>query len=268
MLKQAGWNNLKNILCIRLDNLGDVLMTTPAIRALKEQMPGRRITLLSSRAGSTIARYVREIDDIIVFDTPWEKNPDPAARHFAHNLVEQLKQRNFDAAVIFTVYSQNPLPAAMLCYLAGIPRVAGYCRENPYGLITHWIPDEEPVYEIKHEVTRQMDLVKFLGMEAHDDSLSLSVPENTILDTMNRLLKTGIDPDKKWVIIHPGVSEAKRQYPVELFAEAAKTILEDEDMQILLTGTEAEKELTEHIQQTVGPGVFNLAGMLSIGELC
>ena len=59
-------------------------------------------------------------------------------------MVRKLRARRFDGAVIFCVFSQNPLPAAFLCHLADIPLRLAYCRENPYKILTHWIPDPEP----------------------------------------------------------------------------------------------------------------------------
>jgi ADP-heptose:LPS heptosyltransferase len=67
------WQAAVNPLAARLDSLGDVLMTRPAIRALRESRAGRRITLLTSRAGAEVARFVPEIDDVIEFDAPWMK---------------------------------------------------------------------------------------------------------------------------------------------------------------------------------------------------
>src|SRR5690606_22825058 len=81
-------------------------------------------------------------------------------------LVDQLKQYRFDGCVIFTVYSQNPLPAAMLAWMAGIPLRLAYCRENPYQLLSHWVPDDEPYSQIRHQVVRDLELVKHIGAEA------------------------------------------------------------------------------------------------------
>ena len=69
------WQKARNLLCVRLDSLGDVLMTTPAIRALKDAAPGRRITLLASSAGAQAARYVPDIDRVLPYDAPWMKPP-------------------------------------------------------------------------------------------------------------------------------------------------------------------------------------------------
>src|SRR4051794_30317380 len=121
--EQHTWANAKNLLAIRLDTLGDVLMTTPAIRALKEARPGRRVTLLTSPPGAAVAPLLPEIDECIVYDAPWLKATAPRAdSRPEYAMAERLRDGGFDATVIFTVYSQNPLPSAFLCYLAGFPR--------------------------------------------------------------------------------------------------------------------------------------------------
>ena len=82
----------------------------------------------------------------------------------------RLRRRSFDAAVIFTVYSQSPLPAALLCHLAAIPLRAAFCHENPYQLLTDWVRDPEPALE-RHEVERQLALVTELGFSPADASV-------------------------------------------------------------------------------------------------
>lgn len=139
------WQSSRNLLCIRLDSMGDVLMTTPAIRAARQSTPHHsRITLLTSSSGAAAARLVPEIDDVIVYDAPWNKMSDPPASNKSdHDMIHCLRARGFDAAIIFTVFSQNPLPAALLCYLAGIPLRLAHCRENPYHLLTDWVPETD-----------------------------------------------------------------------------------------------------------------------------
>jgi ADP-heptose:LPS heptosyltransferase len=155
-----GWQNARNVLCVRLDSMGDVLMTSPAIRALKAAAPERRVTLLTSRAGEAAGRLVPEVDDVIVYDAPWVKVPQAAESSAPeHAMIAGVRARRFDGAVIFTVYSQNPLPAAMLCYLADVPLRLAHCHENPYRLLTDWVPDPEPGFLVRHETRRQLDLV-------------------------------------------------------------------------------------------------------------
>jgi len=66
----GAWGEHENVLCVRLDTIGDVLMTTPALRALRDQRAGRRITLLTSRSATVAARMVPEIDRVMAYDAP------------------------------------------------------------------------------------------------------------------------------------------------------------------------------------------------------
>lgn len=63
------WSDCKNILCIRPDNMGDLLMSSPAIRALKETFESK-ITVLTSSMAKGISRLIKEIDEVIVYDFP------------------------------------------------------------------------------------------------------------------------------------------------------------------------------------------------------
>lgn len=264
---KADWSGYKNLLCVRPDNLGDVLMTSPAMRALKESVPERKITLLTSRAGKHIAEHIPEIDACIEFDIPWYKHENTGSAHDLLRVVEEIKACKFDAAVIFTVFSQNPLPTAMLCYMAGIPRIAGYCRENPYKLITDWVVDNEPLYVVKHEVARQLDLVKTLGAESRNHSLSLSVSRQVLVELPIKLKSMGVNINEPWLLLHPGASEVKRQYPVEFFAETTKMIAHELGYQVLLTGVNSERNLADCITRICGERAVSLMGMLSLGEL-
>lgn len=259
------WDSYQSVLCVRPDNMGDVLMTVPAIRALKQSVPDRKITLLTSSVGAAIARLIPEIDDVIVFDVPWVKNDaahDPAS---IFTVVGQLKGR-FDAAVIFTVYSQNPLPAAMLCYLAEIPHVLGYCRENPYQLINCWVPDTEPLEEIRHEVDRQLDLVATIGAQTEDKKLSLQLTVEE-REAVREKLAQHIDLQRPWLILHAGVSEDKRLYPADKYTEAMRELVQ-RGYQIVLTGSLSEHDYVETLREGIGDGAYNLAGAFSITELC
>jgi ADP-heptose:LPS heptosyltransferase len=177
------WRRARRILCVRLDSLGDVLMCTPAMRALRDALPGRRLTLLGSPSGAAAAPFVPEIDDVIHHAAPWMKDgagtdeePHRAAHQAAHladlALVQALAARVFDAAVIFTTYTQSALPAALLCHLAGIPLRLAHCRENPYRLLSDWVLEPEPVPMVRHEVQRQLELVKRIGCRTAELGLS------------------------------------------------------------------------------------------------
>jgi lipopolysaccharide heptosyltransferase II len=267
-MADAGWNNAKNILCIRLDSAGDVLMTTPAIRALKESGRGRRITLLTSPAGAAIARLVPVVDEIISYDAPWVKNDIPHDSKREYALIRKLRKRRFDAAVIFCVFSQNPLPSAFLCHLADIPLRLAHCRENPYRILSHWVPDPEPVSFIRHEVERQLDLVKRIGCEPRDERFALRVPEAARRYVRQMLRELPVAPRRPSVIIHPGASALSRRYPAESFAVVADRIVRDLGTHVIFTGTPSELSLVNGIRSLMKMPSYSLAGRLDMEKLC
>src|SRR5690606_26711246 len=193
----AGWAGARDVLCVRLDQLGDVLMTTPAIRALRRSTPGRRITLLTSRAGAALAPLLPDVDEVIAYDAPWMKHGGPAPPGADRALVARLESLRFDGAVIFTVYSQSALPAALLCHWAGIPLRLGHSRENPSRLRTDVVPETEPHGLLRHEVRRQLDLVAHVGCRTQDDRLVLAVCEMDRHRAVRRLEAAGVAPGRR-----------------------------------------------------------------------
>lgn len=280
--RRAVWAHAARILCVRPDNLGDVVMTTPAFHALKadgcRQRTDRHLTLLTSRAGATAAPHLSDIDDVIVCDVPWAKHANAADAEQTRALIDTLRTGAFDAAVIFTVHTQNPLPAAMLCFLAGIPLRLAHCRENPYALLSDWIADPDARVaatapgDVRHEVRRQLDLVQHVtDVAAHlPHRLRFTVRPADRDAVRTKLGARGVSTDTSWIVLHPGATAASRRYPPERFAHIACTLAQRYACPVLVTGAPAEAEL---VQQVCLPGliagqrVLNLAGALTLGEL-
>jgi lipopolysaccharide heptosyltransferase II len=264
---QERWQQAKNILCIRLDAIGDVLMTTPAIKALK-QTGDREITLLTSASGGAIASLVPEIDRVITYDPPWMKATVPRLHSQPEwAMVETLREGEFDAAVIFTVFSQNPLPSALLCHLADIPLRLAHCHENPYQLLTNWVLDPEPSSGIRHEVRRQLDLVASVGAHINDERLSLRVPDSRYQRVLHVLQRRGLNIEQPWVVIHPGATAPSRRYPADGFATVARRLALDANCHIVFTGTEPERSLVESIQAAMGVESLSLVGELELADM-
>jgi len=263
----AGWTDARRILCVRLDNLGDVLMSTPAMRALKALAGRPELTLLASSAGVAAAPFLPEVDHVLGYDAAWVKN-DATGNGQDRDMVARLQAGRFDAAVIFTVYSQSALPAALLCHLAGIPRVLAHSRENPYRLLTDWVRDREPEAGVRHEVQRQLDLVAAIGARTADRSLGWRVRPADRAALRRRLHAAGITETGGWIALHSGASAASRRYPADQYAEAA-VALRGEGRRILLLGTDAERGLQGALEarRRAIPGLVDLCGELSLGEL-
>jgi lipopolysaccharide heptosyltransferase II len=261
------WHQALRLLCVRLDSAGDVLLTTPALNALKESVPGRHLTLLTSPSGARAARLVPAVDEIIEFEAPWMKPPraNVAADRV---LLGRLAAGGYDAAVVFTVYSQNPLPAAYLVYLAGVPRCLAHCRENAYHLLSDAVPDPEPQQRVRHEVRRQLDLVATTGAVPKSDALAISIPHVARRRAGAALATLQIPRDGPLVVAHVGATAPSRRYPPQLFAAALDLIVAGQGARVVLTGDSSEVGLVESVRAAMRTSAYSLAGCLDFAELC
>jgi lipopolysaccharide heptosyltransferase II len=269
-MTEHSWASARRVLCVRLDNMGDVLMCTPSMRALGQALPGRQLTLLASPGGAAAAAFIPGLDDVIVHAAPWIKASAPCIADAELALVQALRGRAFDAAVIFNSYSQSALPAALLCYLAQIPLRLAHCRENPYQLLSHWLPDPEPQQYVRHEVRRQLDLVASIGCQAANAQLSFALREDDLAWMRRRLLAASFGGVRPWVLLHPGASAASRRYPARHWAAVIKALHAELGVDMVLTGEAAEADLIETIVHTAGvppSALMSLAGALDLGRL-
>lgn len=265
------WQAARRILAIRLDNLGDVLVTTPAIHAIRESLPEGSITLLASSVGAQAGRLNPDIDDVIVYPAPWmdpwhELPQDPAREQ---RMIRTLAEREFDAAIIFTSFRQSPLPAAYLCYLAGIPLRAAASIDGPGSLLTtrHKHPER-----MMHEVERGLDLVGALGMGTEHRDLVLAAPDAARREVIDALVQRGIDTSRPLIAVHPGCSMPARTYPWEMFADVVSLLVTRLGATVALTGVESERGLVEQVISRVDAvarnSVHSFAGDLSFSAFC
>jgi len=266
----GAWPHARTILAVRLDGMGDLLMTTPALRALKERPATRRLTLLTSPAGADVARELPFIDEVIPFTAPWMKSAeDEAISAMAITaLVDRLRVREFDAAIVFTVFTQSALPAATLVFLAEIPLRAAYCRENPYTLLTHWLPDpdKDAASGVRHEVARQIALVESVGATVHDERLQFPVREQARDEMLRKVRAAGMRTDRPWLVVHPGATASSRRYPPAQFAVAVRALAETGRWQIAVAGSDADIASANTIAGAAADVVV-LAGLLELPEL-
>lgn len=265
------WRAVRNVLAIRLDSLGDLLMTTPALAAIRHSLPQARLTLLASPGGVQAARHVPGIDELISFQAPWMKSPVIEAAEQCHvglRMIRRLAARRFDAAIIFTVCTQSALPAALLCLLADIPLRLAHSRENPYALLTDWVADTDVVGDgMRHEVVRQLALVATVGMQAPSDRLQFHYGMDDAVRLAKRLAAAAVNPEKPYFLVHPGASAPSRRYPAGQFGLAARLIAERSDCLAIFTGEAGERAIIDEARAAMGIPSISLAGQLSLGEL-
>jgi lipopolysaccharide heptosyltransferase II len=164
-------------------------------------------------------------------------------------------------------YSQSALPAAMLCYLAGIPLRLAHCRENPYQLLTDWVADPEPGAMLRHEVRRQLDLVASVGCCPAGGPLSFRVRDEDLDGIRQWLAEAAIDPRRPWILLHPGASAPSRRYPADKWVAVIRALAARGAGALVLSGSGEELALIEHIRAACGVPVHSLGGRLDLGQL-
>lgn len=232
----------ERILAIRLDTIGDVIMTTPALAALADG--GAEVTLLTSSYAASLAPMMPYLADVVALDVPWMK---PAERDLrppeAHlETLEGLRARHFDLAVVFTVCTQDPSCAAYLAYLVGVRRVAAYVRGRLYGLVTDPVADPDDFPPRRHEVERQLDLAAFVGYPARDRGLRLRAPSPD--GAIRRLLSSVGQVD--WCLAHPGATAPSRRYPNEEWSRVID-LLQRLGTRVVLAGGRQDRLRCEEI---------------------
>ncbi len=266
------WRSARNILAVRLDNLGDVLMTTPALSAIRETLPEARLTMLASPSGAALARHLPAVDEVIAFEAPWVKHAsasaEPTFGDAEARMLATLAERRFDAAIIFTVCTQSALPAALFCRMAGIPLRLAHSRENPYALLTDWIPDTDTVGDgMRHEVERQLALVAAVGFVPRHERLRFRFEAEHVRRLRRRMAAAGFDSRQPYFVVHPGATAPSRRYPAARFGAAADLIVRESGCAAIYTGTRGEENLVEEARDQMSGKAISLAGQLDLGEL-
>jgi len=238
------WFAARNLLAVRLDNAGDVVMLGPALRAIKTTSPDCQITLLTSPAGSKAAALLPWLDSVLVWRSIWQdlgQLPFDPARE--NELIQIIAERSFDAAVIFTSFSQTPHVAAYVCYLAGIPLRAGESKEFGGGTLS---TELRGTPDATHQVDRNLHLVQALGFTEIDPALEIAISDTSREVVGRRLWSVGIAPDQPFVVLHPGASAAARRYPEARFGQLADLLL-NRGWPLVVTGSERERDLLESV---------------------
>ncbi|MDL5157786.1 glycosyltransferase family 9 protein [Actinomycetospora termitidis] len=248
------WTAMARVLVVRPDNVGDVIMTVPALRALRAAAPQARIDLLASPAGAAAAPLVPEVDDVVVASVSWQRLPGPVADEDADpdaELVATLAGRRYDAAVILTSFSQSPWPAALLCRRAGIGIRIGTSKEFGGDALTHWVPAPP---DGGHQVDRGLEVLAAVGVPSRGVDLAVTVP-----------ITDHPAPAGRYVVVAPGASCPSRRWSPERFATAGRGIA-GRGWTVVVTGTAKEADLVARAAAGV-PGAVTLVGELDLAGL-
>ncbi len=249
------WSRVHRLLVVRLDNLGDVVMTGPALRAVKTHHPRIHLTLLASPGGAPAAALLPWVDELRVHRALWQDLGrlalDPAREA---TFIKSLRGGAYDAALILTSFSQSPHPAALVCALAGIPVRIAASRERGQAL-TFALPAAP---DALHQVERNLRLVEAVGLPASDRQLALHIPDTAHISAQQLLAAHGVSGD--YVLLNPFTSCEARTFEPARFARAARILGDRTGLSVLLCGAAKDRARAAPLARLLGPRGIDLVG--------
>ena len=256
-----GFHDPPASLLVRATNwLGDAVMTTPAIAALRGAFPGARIALLAKPMVAELFRHHPDVDEVIVYERPGRHEGVPGRLR----LGGELRRRRFDAALLL----QNAFDAALLAFLARIPERAGYPTDGRRLLLSLPVPLPRDILQ-RHEVEYYLCLLDGLGVPRPEPPvLKLLVTSGERSGIASRLASLGLEPGAPIVAINPGAAygSAKRWYP-DRFAAVADALSEEWGAGVVVVGSNAEAPLAGEIEAAARKPLINLAGKTTVREM-
>jgi ADP-heptose:LPS heptosyltransferase len=243
----------ERVLIVRLDNMGDVLLAGPAVRAVAR---GARVAMLCGPNGAPAARLLEGVDEVITYRAPWiDPHAEPVDPERTQKLLDEVRSVRPNRAIILTSFHQSALPTALLLRLAGVPFVGAISEDYPGTLldVRHHVSDDI------HEVERNLSLVGACGYRLPEgDDGRLTINSASELPRLDHL--------ESYVVVHPGASVPARRWDprrstrlVELLVRRGRTVV--------VTGTSSDRELTSRVAGGHGREVVDLTGKLTLRAL-
>jgi heptosyltransferase-2 len=249
----------ENILVVRTDRIGDVVLTTPAIKALRQSYPASRISVLVSSSNFDLINGNPYVDDILVDDRQ--------GRHKGFigflRLVREIRVKKFDLAIIYHTKKRYNLA----CFAARTPFRLGYKNEKFGFLLTLPIKDIRPLGQ-KHEAEYCMDVLKAIGIE--NNELDVFVPTQKEAEdwVLQWIQENDLRPND-FIMIHPGASDPAKCWPIVNFASLIDRLIERFGLRIVLIGSLQTVPLAADILQKIRSSskVLNLTGKTSVAQM-
>ncbi|TDB84693.1 glycosyltransferase family 9 protein [Actinomadura sp. KC216] len=232
----------------RQDNIGDVLLAGPAVRAVAAR--AAEVVLLCGPRGRAAADLLPGVDRVIEWCAPWI---DPGHVPVDQAAIDRLlgEVAGFDRALILTSFHQSPLPLALLLRLAGTPWIGGISEDYPGSLL-----------DLRHRP--DADVPEPLRMLALAEDAGFPPPADTRLRVRGPLPRTGhLTGGPGYVVVHPGTSVPARAWPPGCCAAAVR-LLAAAGHRVIVTGHADEKELTARV---AGEDGLDLGGRTGLAEL-
>lgn len=279
---------MKNILIIQTAFLGDVVLITPLLSALKEKFPEANLSVLVTPTGKEILACNPAISEIIVYD---KKVTQQGFLNFL-KIVKNIKEKRFDIAVL----PHRSMRSALLTYLANIPVRIGFKNSSGKIFLTHYVD----YLKEKHEVERNLKLLDAVKMVMTNNYLLSQIESKTTNPNLQKRLQIYLSQEDKefackfleskgcsnrdsisdsginspLIGLNPGSVWATKRWLPERFAEVGDRLANDYGAKIIIFGTKQEAMISQQVidNMKIPPisavGQTNLKQLTSLIKMC
>ncbi|MCX5693995.1 MAG: lipopolysaccharide heptosyltransferase II [Candidatus Omnitrophica bacterium] len=256
--KEAIEQGYRRILIVRTDRLGDVLLSTPVIKALRQKYPQAYISMMVSSYTREVLEGNPDLDEVIAFDKD-AKNAQGWLSDFKFS--RMLGNKKFDLAIVLHPTNRMHL----MIFLAGIPKRLGYDRKFGF-LLTDRIKHTKQ-YGEKHESEYALDLVRFLGIEPVDKNLYIPIKQESEKWVEDLFGRMQIKNNDKLLIIHPTASCPSRIWPAERYAQVADSLAQKHGFKVVIVSGPADIKKSQEVINNMRLPALDLSGKTSISQL-
>jgi len=243
----------KSILYVRTDRIGDLLLNTPAIHALKAAFPHCHIAVLAKKESAEALQGNNDVNEVIIYDEGASGGIACAWRLF-----RLINPKKFDTAIISN--PKREFHAAM--FLCGIERRIGYARKWGF-LLTHRLKDEKYKAE-SHEVEYNLALVGLIGAPPASAKIIFPIEPKDEQEMQKVIAQAGLKGGAKIAALHPGSSNPLKRWGDKNFAALAEKIAAQAGLTVALVGGEEEKPSAKAILNESSVPIVDLTGRFSL----
>ena len=263
---------VRRVLAVKLDHIGDFLTGLPAMRRLKELFPAAELHVLASPAVRSVAVMEPAIDGFIdfqFFHTRSELGPRDLTEEDFRALEERLTPYGFDLAVDLRMH---PDTRAVMRHVPARLR-AGYDHAGQFpflDIVLEWDKDSPLQRKRAHVSDRLLNLVEAVATASNPVRMNGSLRVGDPAEALGRLPAKARRLFRNAVAaVHPGVGNSARQWPAEHYASLCDLLVEKSGLNVVLIGGPDERELAEQVLAQVShpEAVMSLAGQTALADL-
>jgi len=271
--KAVDLSQVNRVLVVRLDEIGDIILTSAFLRELRRLLPAARITLVVKPAVYNLVELCPYVNEVLTYDGKTDGRLELWRRHgrAIHLGWRHLWESRFDLAIV-PRWDVDIYHAVYLAYFSGAPWRVGFServidhkrRANRHfdRLLTQTLGDTT----LRHEVEHGLNLIRSLGGRIQADRLESWTGAEDELFAEHILEANGVDSRDLLIAFSPGAGAPKRVWPLDKFVELGEWLRDVYRPRIVVVGGPGEESLGQEIEQRLGDIVVNLVGKATLRQ--